>query len=58
MMKYEGSKADKIEDKKGAKRTGMTLKQWEKSPQDRKQDVAGTKRERARKAKKKKALAK
>jgi hypothetical protein len=53
-MKYEGSKADRIQDKKGAKRAGLTMKQWEKSPQDRKQDAAGTKRERARKAKKKK----
>lgn len=53
-MKYEGSKADRVQDKKGAKRAGVSLKQWEKSAEDRKQDAAGTKRERARKAKKKK----
>ena len=57
-MKYEGSKADRIQDKKGAKRAGVSLKKWEKTAEDRKQDAAGTKRERARKAKKKKATAK
>jgi hypothetical protein len=53
-MKYEGSKADKREDKKGAKRAGMTQKQWEKSDADKKQDAAGRKKMR----KKKRALTK
>ena len=50
-MKYEGSKADRIQDKKGAKRAGMTMKQWEKSAADKKQDAAGRKRKAKRKVK-------
>lgn len=42
--KFEGSKADRTEDKKSAKRLGMSLKAYEKSPQDRKKDAAGQKR--------------
>ena len=56
MNKYEGSKADRLQDRKGAKRAGMTLKQWEKSAADKKQDAAGAAANRKRKAKKKKAL--
>lgn len=34
----EGSKKDMAEDKKLAKKAGMTMKQWEKSPADKKHD--------------------
>lgn len=36
--KREGSAADKREDKAMAKRSGMTLKQWERSAADKKHD--------------------
>lgn len=36
--KCEGSKADKAADKKGAKKAGMTMKEWEKSAADKKMD--------------------
>lgn len=36
--KWEGSKEDKDEDKKLAKKHGMTMKQWEKSEADKKHD--------------------
>jgi hypothetical protein len=39
--RFEGSKADQREDRKNSKRLGMSLKQYERSPQDRKADVAG-----------------
>lgn len=39
--RFEGSKADKAEDKKNAKKAGVTVRQWEKSPGDRKADAAG-----------------
>jgi len=38
-MKYEGSPADRRADKKGARRAGMTMKQWEKSAADKKADA-------------------
>lgn len=38
---FEGSKADKREDKAQAKRKGMSLKAWEKSPADKKLDRKG-----------------
>jgi len=37
--KWEGSKEDKEEDKKLAKKHGMTLSQWEKSDADKKHDM-------------------
>lgn len=37
--KWEGSKEDKDEDKKLAKKHGMTMKQWEKSDADKKHDA-------------------
>jgi hypothetical protein len=42
--KYEGSAADRAEDRRGAKKRGMTQGQFEKTPQDRRQDRAGQKR--------------
>lgn len=41
--KYEGSAADRAKDKKAAKKAGMSMKAWEKTPQDRKMDKAGQK---------------
>jgi len=38
---FEGSKADKREDKAQAKKSGMSMKAWEKSPADKKADKAG-----------------
>lgn len=49
--KFEGTAADRAMDKKGAKKAGMTLKQWENSPQDRAKD----KKMRAKMKKKKKS---
>ena len=37
--KFEGSKADMAEDRKNAKKRGMSLKTWEKSPADKKMDA-------------------
>lgn len=34
----EGSAADKKQDKKQAKKAGMSMKKWEKSPADKKAD--------------------
>lgn len=41
--RYEGSKADKADDKKQAKKRGMSLKTWEGSAADRKRDAAKSK---------------
>jgi hypothetical protein len=41
---FEGSPADVAEDKKQAKKRGMTMKKWEKSPADKKADKAGMKK--------------
>lgn len=38
---YEGSAADKREDKAQAKKRGMSLKKWERSAEDKKQDRKG-----------------
>jgi len=38
---YEGSKADIAEDKRQAKKRGMSMKEWEASPEDRAMDAAG-----------------
>jgi len=38
---YEGSKQDLAEDKKGAKRMGVTLKAYEKTAQDKAEDRKG-----------------
>lgn len=48
-MKYEGSAADRRADKKGAKKSGMTMKTWEKSPMDKRQDAAAVKKMRKKK---------
>lgn len=38
--RYEGSKADKADDKRQAKKRGVSLKAWEGSAADRKRDAA------------------
>lgn len=43
---YERSKEDKRSDRVQAKKHGMTVKQWEKSPMDRKMDRAAIKKKR------------
>lgn len=40
---YEGSPADMRQDKKGAKKLGMSLGKYESSARDRKEDAAGQK---------------
>jgi len=44
MKKYEGSRADKIADRKGAKKAGVTLKEWESSAADKKADAKARKK--------------
>jgi hypothetical protein len=39
--KFEGSPADMREDRAGAKRRGMTLKQYERSAADKREDKRG-----------------
>lgn len=39
---HEGSASDNREDAIQARRHGMTLKQWEGSPMDRRQDIRST----------------
>ena len=39
--KFEGSPADIREDKRQAKKRGMSMKQWEASPEDKAHDAAG-----------------
>lgn len=52
--KWEGSKADRIADKKGAKAAKEPLKAYERSAADKKADAKGqAKLERERKAKRK-----
>jgi len=43
MAKYEDSAKDKVMDRKGAKKTEVSLAKWEKSPADRKADAKGQK---------------
>lgn len=43
-MAREGSPADKREDTRGAKKLGMSLGAFEKSPKDKAQDRGGKKR--------------
>jgi hypothetical protein len=38
---YEGSKRDIAEDKKGAKKSGVSLKAYENSAQDKREDARG-----------------
>ena len=37
-MKWEGSKADRTTDRKGAKKAGVSMKKWEGSKADQKLD--------------------
>jgi len=39
-VRYEGSPADKRADRRGARRAGMTMAQWERSAADKKADAA------------------
>ena len=58
--RFEGSAADRAEDRKNAKKHGVTLKAWERSPGDKKADAAGQRaldRKARVKAKKKKGKA-
>ena len=41
--KYEGSKRDLAEDKRGAKKLGVPLKAYEKTAQDKREDRKGQK---------------
>jgi hypothetical protein len=41
VAKYEGSKADRAADKRNAKKAGFSLKTWEKSAADRREDAKG-----------------
>lgn len=52
--RYEGSPTDKRQDKKLAKRKGMTLRAYERSGADKKADAAGQRKLDAKKAKKRK----
>jgi hypothetical protein len=38
---YEGSKQDLTEDKRGAKKLGVSLKRYERTPKDRAEDRRG-----------------
>lgn len=38
---YEGSKQDLAEDKRGARRLGLSLKEYERTPKDHAEDVVG-----------------
>ena len=40
MARYEDSPADRADDKRMAKKRGMSLKEWEDSPEDAKRDAA------------------
>lgn len=49
--KWEGSKGDKTTDRKGAKAAGVTVKQYERSPPDKREDARNqAKLDKARKA--------
>jgi hypothetical protein len=48
-MAREGSKADIREDRRGAKKAGMTTKEYERSAADRKEDRRGAKKAAKRK---------
>ena len=39
--RYEGSPADEKKDRAGAKKAGMSMKDWEKSAADKRADAAG-----------------
>jgi hypothetical protein len=42
--KWENSKADKVADRKGAKKAGVSLKKWEGSKADKRMDAAAVKK--------------
>lgn len=48
MAKWEGSKSDRLADRKGAKKAGVSLKKWEGSVADRKQDARAMKKRRGK----------
>lgn len=52
MAKYEGSRADNAADKRNAKKAGMSVKAWERSSADRREDAKGQKKLDAKKGKK------
>lgn len=49
--KWEGSPADKLADKRGAGKAGVSLKVWEKSAADKKADAAARKKLKKKKKK-------
>ncbi len=49
--KWEGSKADMAMDKKGAKKSGISMKKWENSPMDKKMDAKASMKMMSRKSK-------
>ncbi len=50
---WEGSKADEAKDKREAKKRGMSMSSWEKSPMDKKMDKAASKKMKKKKKAKK-----
>jgi hypothetical protein len=44
MARYEGSKEDEREDRRGAKKAGMSRSQYERTAKDKREDHAGQKR--------------
>jgi len=44
MAKYEGSAADRKADKKNARKAGVSLRTWERSAADKKEDAKGQKK--------------
>lgn len=53
VARYEGSKADRANDKKMAKKRGMSLKAWERSPEDERMDARMQKKLDAKRKRKK-----
>lgn len=48
-MKYEGTKADRVADRKGAKKAGVSLAKWERGAADKKADAKARKKLESRK---------
>lgn len=46
--RYEGSPQDRVKDRKGAKKAGVSMRVWEGSKADKRADAAGQKKLNAR----------